>query len=65
MSDIESEMLDAQLRAARRAQVLIAPCIHCRAVPSEIIERDVYGYPVALGWPLVLGCTIHNPDWPA
>lgn len=62
--DIEGEMLDAQLRAARRAKEVMRPCEHCSAIP-EILARDEYGYPKTTGWPLVLGCPIHNPDWPA
>ena len=61
MSDIESEMLDAQLRAARRAQVLMAPCPHCYAVP-EIDARDEYGYPKATGWTHEQGCPDYVPD---
>jgi hypothetical protein len=62
--DIEGEMLDARLRAARRALLVMKPCIHCLAVP-EIVARDEFGYPKATGWPLVVGCPDHNPDWPA
>jgi hypothetical protein len=61
--DLESEMLDLQLRAARRAQEVVRPCEHCFAVPTAI-AWDEYGYPRAAEWPLVLGCPIHNPDWP-
>ena len=63
MSDLEGELLDAELRSARRAQLVMRPCIHCRAIP-EILARDEYGRPKVTGWPLVPGCPDHNPDWP-
>ena len=58
--DIEGEMLDAQLRAARRAQVLMKPCVQCFMVP-EIVARDEYGYPKTLGENHEPGCPLHNP----
>lgn len=57
--DIESEMLDHQLRAARRAQVLMAPCVHCFMVPDEILTRDEYGYPKTTGETHEPGCPLH------
>jgi len=61
--DIEGEMLDAQLRAARRAQELMKPCVHCFMVPDEILSRDVYGYPTATGETHEPGCPLHDPTW--
>jgi hypothetical protein len=61
--DVEGELLDAELRSARRAQLIMRPCIHCRAIP-EILARDEYGRPKAIGWPFVKECPDHNPDWP-
>jgi len=64
LNDDEGERLDAELRSARRAEVLMARCVHCYAVP-EILARDEYGRPKVLGWPLVRGCPDHDPDWVA
>jgi hypothetical protein len=59
--DLESEMLDAKLRAARRAQLLMRPCPHCYAVP-KIDARDEFGYAKTLGWDHEVDCPDRNPD---
>jgi hypothetical protein len=59
--DIESELLDAELRSARRAQLLMKPCVHCYAVP-KIDERDEYGRAKTLGWDHEVDCPDRNPD---
>jgi hypothetical protein len=59
--NIEGEMLDAQLRAARRAQVLMAPCWHCYATPA-VLAVDVYGYPRATDGGHQQGCPDYVPE---
>lgn len=56
-------MLDHQLRAARRAQELMKPCVHCFMVPDKILARDEYGYPRATGETHEPGCPLHDPTW--
>ena len=59
--DLEGEMLDHQLRAARRSLALMKPCVHCFMVPDKILARDEYGYPRATGETHEPGCPLHDP----
>jgi len=54
------EELDARLRAARRAKVLMAPCWHCYASP-KVIARDSFGYPRATTGGHQQGCPDYVP----
>ena len=56
--DIEGEMLDARIRAARRAVELLRPCVHCFAVP-HVDAVDEYGYAKATGWTHEPGCPFY------
>ncbi|TFC26992.1 hypothetical protein E3O55_13005 [Cryobacterium sp. MDB1-18-2] len=47
--DIALELATAKHQAMLRSKIIMAPCIHCYAVP--VIERkDAYGFPSVTGW---------------